>query len=175
MLSILHISDLHFGPPFVPAVGEAALRAAEALAPNIIVASGDFTQRAKRQQYEQARGFLDRLPRVPLVVTPGNHDVPLYRVFERLFRPYALYQQYISQELDSVLVRDDVAVVSLNTTSPLWAVTNGRIDRWQLDFCADALAKAPSTAVRIVVAHHHFAGPRLRRRTRRHVASPRGA
>ncbi len=136
MLSILHISDLHFGPPFVPAVGEAALRAAGALAPDIIVASGDFTQRAKRKQYDQARAYLDRLPRVPLVVTPGNHDVPVYRVFERLFRPYALYRQYISQELDSVLMRDDVAIVSLNTTSPLWAITNGRIDRWQLDFCA---------------------------------------
>jgi 3',5'-cyclic AMP phosphodiesterase CpdA len=157
MLTIFHISDLHFGPPFMPEVAEAALRAAEELAPDIVVASGDFTQRAKREQYEQARKYLDRLPPVPLVVTPGNHDVPLYRIFERLFRPYELYQEYISQELDSLLLRDDCAIVSLNTTSPLWAVTNGRIDRWQLDYCAEALAKAPDGAVRIVVAHHHFA------------------
>jgi len=157
MLTILHISDLHFGPPFLPDVGEAALRAAEELSPDIVVASGDFTQRAKREQYQQARAFLDRLPRVPLVVTPGNHDVPLYRVFERLFSPYALYQEFIAKELDSVMIRDDAAIVSLNTTSPLFAVTNGRLDRWQLDYCAKALEKAPQSAVRIVVAHHHFA------------------
>ncbi len=143
MLKILHISDLHFGPPFVPEVGEAVLRAAEELAPGIIVASGDFTQRAKRRQFAEARDFLDRLPPVPVVVTPGNHDMPLYRVWERLLRPYANYCQYISPQLDTVLARDDAVIVSLNTTSPLWAITNGRIDRWQLDFCSDAFRDVP--------------------------------
>jgi 3',5'-cyclic AMP phosphodiesterase CpdA len=157
MLNILHVSDLHFGPPYLPAVGEALLRAAEELAPELIVASGDFTQRAKASQFADARAFLDRLPKVPIVVTPGNHDVPLYRVFERLFAPYKYYEQYISKELDSVLVRDDAIIVSINTTSPLWAVTNGRIDRWQIDFVAEAMRNAPAKAARIVVAHHHFA------------------
>jgi 3',5'-cyclic AMP phosphodiesterase CpdA len=157
MLNILHVSDLHFGPPYLPAVGEALLRAAEELAPELIVASGDFTQRAKASQFADARAFLDRLPKVPIVVTPGNHDVPLYRVFERLFAPYKYYEQYISKELDSVLVHDDAIIVSINTTSPLWAVTNGRIDRWQIDFVANAMRNAPAKAARIVVAHHHFA------------------
>jgi 3',5'-cyclic AMP phosphodiesterase CpdA len=157
MLSLLHMSDLHFGPPYLPQVGEAVLRACEQLQPDIIVASGDFTQRAKRKQYAEARAFLDRLPEVPKVVVPGNHDVPLYRVFERLFRPYALYKQYISPQLESVLVRDDAVIVALNTTSPLLAITHGRIRRRQLDFCAEAFHAAPPTAVRIVVAHHHFA------------------
>jgi 3',5'-cyclic AMP phosphodiesterase CpdA len=157
MLKLLHMSDLHFGPPFVSEVGQAVQRAAAQLAPDIIVASGDFTQRAKRAQYAQAREFLDALPEVPKIVVPGNHDIPLYRVFERLFRPYALYRQYISHELESVLVRDDVAIVALNTTSPLLAITHGRIRRRQLDFCARAFRSAPPTAVRIVVAHHHFA------------------
>ncbi len=94
---------------------------------------------------------------MPVIVTPGNHDVPLYRVFERLLEPYANYQQYISQELNSVLVRDDAAIVSINSTSPLMTVTNGRLDRWQLDFCAEAFRSAPKSAVKIVVAHHHFA------------------
>jgi 3',5'-cyclic AMP phosphodiesterase CpdA len=157
MLSLLHISDLHFGPPYLPQVGEAVLRAAARLRPDVIVASGDFTQRAKRQQYADARAFLDRLPGVPIVVVPGNHDVPLYRAFERLFRPYAHYRQYISRDLDTVLVRDDAVIVALNTTSPLRKITGGRIRRWQLDFCARAFRDAPPAAVRIVVAHHHFA------------------
>jgi 3',5'-cyclic AMP phosphodiesterase CpdA len=157
MLTVLHMSDLHFGPPFVPEVGEAVLRAAAQLAPDIIVASGDFTQRAKRRQYAAARAFLDRLPRVPVVVVPGNHDIPLYRIFERLFRPYTHYRRYICDALDTVLAREDAVVVALNTTSPLLAVTGGRIRRWQLDFCSEAFRAAPPTAVKIVVAHHHFA------------------
>ena len=157
MIKILHISDLHFGPPFVPAVGKALLRIAPQLAPDVIVASGDFTQRAKAAQFAEARAFLDCLPTVPLVTVPGNHDVPLYRVFERLFSPYSLYRRYISNELDSVLRLDSAVVVSLNTTSPLGAITNGRIGRWQLDFCEQAFRDAPAGCARIVVAHHHFA------------------
>jgi 3',5'-cyclic AMP phosphodiesterase CpdA len=157
MLTILHVSDLHFGPAYLPHVGEAVLRAAEELGPDLIVASGDFTQRAKKAQFADARSFLDKLPNVPKVVTPGNHDVPLYRAFERVFQPYANYQQYISEELDSVLATEEAVIVSINTTSPLLAITNGRIDRWQIEFAAQAFRAAPASAARIVVAHHHFA------------------
>jgi 3',5'-cyclic AMP phosphodiesterase CpdA len=157
MLTLLHISDLHFGPAYVPAVGEALLDAAPELHPDIIVASGDFTQRAKAKQFAAARAFLDRLPRVPLVTVPGNHDIPLYRVWERVFQPYELYRRYISSELDTVLRRDDAVIVALNTTAPMAAITGGRIERWQLDFCADALRSAGPGAAKIVVVHHHFA------------------
>src|SRR5689334_179320 len=88
LITLLHVSDLHFGPPYVTEVGEALQSFAAQLAPTAIIASGDFTQRAKAEQFAAARAFLDRLPRVPLVVTPGNHDVPLYRVAERLLDPY---------------------------------------------------------------------------------------
>ena len=157
MLTVLHISDLHFGPPYVPAVGEALLRSAGELQADVIVASGDFTQRAKARQFADARKFLDRLPPRPLVVVPGNHDIPLYRVRERLFTPYALYRQYISAELDTVVRLEGAVIVALNTTDPLRAITNGRIERWQLDFCSEAFADAPAGTIKIVVAHHHFA------------------
>jgi 3',5'-cyclic AMP phosphodiesterase CpdA len=157
VLTILHISDLHFGPPYVPEVGEPLLWAAAELEPDIIVASGDFTQRAREEQFAAARAFLDRLPPVPLIVTPGNHDVPLYRVAERIFRPYTYYKQYISEELDSVLRREDVVIVALNSTKPLRALVNGRIDDWQLEFATRELDAAAPEAVRIVVSHHHFA------------------
>jgi 3',5'-cyclic AMP phosphodiesterase CpdA len=157
VLTLLHVSDLHFGPPFVEHVGEALLRAAQELPADVIIASGDFTQRARREQYAAARAFLDRLPALPLVVVPGNHDVPLYRVIERVFSPYALYNEFISQELDSVHRLEHAVIVALNTTKPLRAVVNGRIDSWQLDFCARAFADVPPGVARIVVAHHHFA------------------
>ena len=157
MLTILHVSDLHFGPRYVPPAGEALLRSAAAIRPDVIVASGDFTQRAKAVQFAAAREFLDRLPDVPKIVVPGNHDVPLYRVFERLFAPYANYRKYICQDLDTVYRREDAVFVALNTAAPRSAIVNGGIDRRQLDFCAAAFRDAPPGAARIVVAHHHFA------------------
>ena len=157
MLSILHFSDVHFGPPYLPAAGEALLAAAEQLEADVIVASGDFTQRAKPEQYAAARAFLDRLPNSPTIVVPGNHDVPLYRIFERVFAPYRYYREYISKELDAVLRVDGATFVALNSTAPLRAITNGRIRGWQLDMCAEAFSNTPEGDARIVVAHHHFA------------------
>jgi 3',5'-cyclic AMP phosphodiesterase CpdA len=159
MLTLLHISDLHFGPHYRPQVGEDLLRATAEVRPDIIVASGDFTQRAKRRQYADAREFLGRLPAVPTIVVPGNHDVPLYRVHERLFTPYALYRQFIRDERDWTLRYERAVIVALNTTSPLARITNGRIRRRQLEYCRQAFQDVPSSAARIVVVHHAFARP----------------
>ncbi len=159
MLTILHVSDVHFGPPYHPEAGEAVQRFAAELGPDAIVASGDFTQRAREEQFRAAREFLDRFPRVPLVVTPGNHDVPLYRLRERIFNPYELYRRHISPELDTVTDVPGARIVSLNSTAPLRALVNGRIHRWQLDLARRAFATVPDGTYRIVVAHHHFAPP----------------
>ncbi|WP_254508328.1 metallophosphoesterase family protein [Anatilimnocola floriformis] len=157
MLSILHISDLHFGPFFVPRVAEALLKSAAALQVDCIVASGDFSQRATVEEFAAARRFLDQLPPVPLVVCPGNHDVPLYRVWERIFQPHANYQKYISPKLNDVLHLPAATIVSLDSTAPLRAIKNGRIRREHLVFARDVFSASPPEKVRIVVAHHHFA------------------
>lgn len=154
---ILHISDLHFGPPFVPAVAEALLQTIPALAPDAIVVSGDLTQRAKRQQFEQAREFFDRLPDIPLLVIPGNHDVPLWRVFERLFTPHALYREIITPDLNPVLRVGNVVLVGLDSTAPRRSISNGRLHPHQLRHCEETFAAVPEEMTRIVVAHHHFA------------------
>ena len=159
MLNILHISDIHFGPPYHPEVGEALLKFAHETRVDVIVASGDFTQRAREEQFRDARGFLDRLPSVPIVVTPGNHDVPLYRVGERLADPYRYYRKYISQELDTVTRLPGAVIVSLNSTAPHMAITNGRIHAWQLEFARKAFEGTPPEVQRILVSHHHFAPP----------------
>ncbi|MHC4878135.1 MAG: metallophosphoesterase family protein [Planctomycetota bacterium] len=156
-LRILHVSDLHFGRPYLPTVGERLLRMAEHLMPDAIVVSGDFTQRAKPQQFADAAAFLKQLPPVPQLVIPGNHDVPLYRVAERMLKPHALYRQYISEELNPVLQLDGAVLVGLDTTSPYRNLTNGRIHQWQLDQCSEVLRDVSPEAARIVVAHHHFA------------------
>lgn len=158
MPKLLHISDLHFGPFFLPQVAEALREAISGITYDILVVSGDFTQRAREEQFKQASEFLHSLPDKPMIVTPGNHDVPLYRVWERLTAPYELYRRYISHQLDQTLSAPGVCIVSLNSTAPRRAITNGRIDPWQLDYCQQAFSKADPQDTRIVVVHHHFAG-----------------
>ena len=157
MLKLLHISDLHFGPPYVPAVGQAILEIAPELEPDLVVVSGDLTQRAKPEQFTEAKEFLERLPPVPRIVVPGNHDVPLYRIFERLTRPRECYQKYISQDLNHVLRVDGATIVALDSTSPRRAISNGRVHRDQLEFCSEAFRETNPDDAKIVVAHHHFA------------------
>lgn len=157
MKTLLHISDLHFGEPYVEAVGEALIRDAEAINPDLMVISGDFTQRAKRHEFRAARILLDRLPSCPRIVVPGNHDVPLYRIFERFIRPHDNYREFISDELDSVHTFENLTVVALNSTSPRRAISNGRIHLDQLDLCERVFRETPDDHLKIVIAHHHFA------------------
>ena len=157
MIDLVHASDIHFGKPFRPAAAEAFVEAAHRLEPDAVVLSGDFTQRAKIHEYEAAAEYLKRLPDVPTVVTPGNHDVPVYRVFERLFAPHRNYRRYISDELDTVTRIPGATIVSLDSTAPHTAIVNGRIRPRQVEFARVAFEAAPSEDARIVVAHHHFA------------------
>ncbi|QDV85145.1 metallophosphoesterase family protein [Planctomycetes bacterium TBK1r] len=156
-MKILHISDLHFGPPFLPRVGESLRRAAESVSPDVIVVSGDLTQRAKPEQFEQAAEFLRQLPDAPRVVVPGNHDVPLYRIIERFTDPHRHYQRIISKELNTVLRTDEAVIVGLDSTAPRSAISNGRLHPSKLDFCRRVFENTPPELSRIVVAHHHFA------------------
>jgi 3',5'-cyclic AMP phosphodiesterase CpdA len=156
-LTILHISDLHFGPPFVSEVAEAVLGESHELHLDAIVVSGDLTQRAQRDQFVAAREYLDRFPKVPTLIIPGNHDVPLYRLVGRFTDPHALYKEIITNELNPVLRLESAVIVGLDSTAPRSAITNGRIYPWQLDHCERAFADAPAGTAKIVVAHHHFA------------------
>ena len=96
---------------------------------------------------------------MPLVVTPGNHDIPLYRIGERLFDPYRYYKRHISEELDTVTRVDGAVIVSLNSTAPRRAITNGRVHSWQLAYAREIFSGTPEDVQRIVVSHHHFAPP----------------
>lgn len=156
-LTLLQISDLHFGPPYVKEVGEAVLRITPELNADAVIVSGDLTQRARREQFEAAKQFLSRLPDVPRLVIPGNHDVPLYRFAERMMNPHGLYREIISSELNPVLRVKGAVIAGLDSTAPHTAISNGRILQSQLDDCEKVFRAAPQDAIRIVVAHHHFA------------------
>lgn len=157
MPEILQISDLHVGPPFLPDRAEAARALANRRRPDVVVVSGDLTQRAKRRQFEAARDYLAGFE-APVAVVPGNHDVPLYRVWERILGPHRLYRRYISDVLDPVHRVEGATLVCLHS-SRRFPISNGRLGRRQLAVAAETFARAPESDLRVVVTHHHLAPP----------------
>jgi 3',5'-cyclic AMP phosphodiesterase CpdA len=123
----------------------------------VVVLSGDLTQRAKPEQFRQARRWVDRLP-APALVVPGNHDVPLYRLWERLFDPYGSYQRHFASELEPVWQDAELLLVGVNTAHGL-TLKEGRIPLRRLRAVAETVAAAPEGAFKVVVAHHHLTPP----------------
>jgi predicted phosphodiesterase len=89
MTVLLQISDTHFGTEQAPVV-EALTALAHQQRPDVVVLSGDITQRARPAQFRAARAFTDRLG-APVLAVPGNHDIPLFDLWTRLRSPYARY------------------------------------------------------------------------------------
>jgi len=125
--------------------------------PDYVVISGDLTQRAKPEQFAAARRFVESLP-CPTLAVPGNHDVPLYRFWERLVVPFGAWQRHFSPHLEPHLVDDEVCMVGLNTAFNR-TITGGRITRAQCRRVRDVFGAAPPSCYRIAVIHHNLVRP----------------
>jgi 3',5'-cyclic AMP phosphodiesterase CpdA len=151
---IAHLSDLHFGAhdPQIVAATEVWL---EQQRPDLIIISGDLTQRAKVDQFRQASAYLARLRAAGfrILVVPGNHDVPLYDVFRRLAAPLRRYKRYIEEDLCPWFENDEVAVLGINTARSL-TVKDGRINHDQIAILQDRFARVSPAKTRILVTHH---------------------
>jgi 3',5'-cyclic AMP phosphodiesterase CpdA len=128
--------------------------------PNLVVISGDLTQRARPEQFREAREFVDRIHGlgVPTLAVPGNHDVPLYRLWERLFDPYRAYRTHFSPDLEPVFRDDELLVVGINTAFG-WTSKEGRITLRRLLEVEQIFREAPESLFKVVVAHHHLIPP----------------
>ncbi len=159
MRTLVHLSDLHFGRTD-PALIEPLLAAVHANRPDCVVVSGDLTQRARVDEFRQARAFLDRLP-APRVVVPGNHDVPLYRAWERVLNPFGNYRRGIDHDLEPSFIDDEIAVLGINTARAM-TFKGGRINDAQIESIHSRIAALPQAATKIVVTHHPFDLPAVR-------------
>jgi 3',5'-cyclic AMP phosphodiesterase CpdA len=153
MRTIVHLSDLHFGRTD-PALIEPLLAVVDAIGPDVVVVSGDLTQRARARQFEAARDFLARI-RAPRVVVPGNHDVPLYRVWERFLSPLGKYRRIIQSDLEPSFVDAEIAVLGVNTARSL-TFKNGRINQAQMASIQRRLAPLAGSVTKVIVTHHPF-------------------
>lgn len=162
MTTVLHLSDPHFGTE-LPPVCEALHALCKAQRPDLIVLSGDITQRARPGQFQAARAFMDRLG-APLLALPGNHDIPLWDLWSRLHHPYARYQRAFGDTLEPVHQGRDVLAIGVNTTRA-WRHKHGEVSGDQVERVARLLEQAPASTLRLVVVHQPVA---VRRRQDAH-------
>ena len=154
MRTIVHLSDIHFGRVDSQLVAP-LIRTIHTIAPNLVAISGDLTQRARRSEFAQARAFLDQLP-FPLLVVPGNHDVPLYNIASRFLNPYGRYRRYLERDLEPAYQDIEMVAVGLNSARALPFRGGGRLNETQVALAAARLMSAPQDAVKVVVTHHPF-------------------
>ncbi|WP_426267899.1 metallophosphoesterase family protein [Sphingomonas sp. LHG3443-2] len=154
MARLVHLSDLHFGAHDDTIVA-AVLNEVDAAAPDLVIISGDFTQRAKTEQYQEACRFLETLRDAghEMLAVPGNHDVPLYDVFRRFLSPLGRYKKYIDETLCPWHRLDGVSVLGLNTARSL-TIKDGRINSEQRDFVCKHFEEAPTGDLKVLVTHH---------------------
>lgn len=154
MTRIAHLSDIHFGAndPKIVAATEAWLQKRQ---PDLVVISGDFTQRARTAQFREASAYLNRLRAAGLKVLaiPGNHDIPLFNIWRRFAAPLTGYARHISNDLAPWFEDETVAVLGINTARSL-TIKDGRINAAQIALMRTRFNAVPAHKTRILVTHH---------------------
>ncbi len=153
--SILHVSDVHFGSDHARARAKTLIAVIETIHPDVVVVSGDLTQRARSAQFGEARAFLDEI-RVPRVVVPGNHDVPLWNVAKRFVSPLSKWRRWMRMEPTSLYVDREVAILGIDTTRR-FGIKGGLVGSNEIREVEEQLGDVPEHACRVVVGHHPLA------------------
>lgn len=153
MRTIAHLSDLHFGR-VNPLLIDPLVRVVREVEPDVVAISGDLTQRARSYQFDQARTFLEALPK-PQIVVPGNHDIPLHNVFARFLEPLTKYKRYITDDLQPTYEDEEVVIVGVNTARSS-VIKGGRINESQVGRLREKFCSLGSGVVKVVVTHHPF-------------------
>lgn len=156
MRRIAHISDLHFGTEDA-GIRDGLLLDLQRSEPSLIAISGDFTQRARRSQYQSAAEFLRSLP-ARWVAVPGNHDVPLFDLIRRFLWPLARYRAFVSEQLNPFHEDDELLLLGLNTARSLtWK--SGRISLDQIALLRSRMIEKRPGLFKVVMTHHPFIPP----------------
>ena len=151
MTTLLQISDPHFGT-VRPAVAEALVWLAAQQRPDVLVLSGDITQRAKVSQFSDAKAFCDRLAIPRMLAIPGNHDISLFNPYQRLVTPYARFLKAFGPALEPTLSTPALNIIGVKTTRR-WRHTNGEVSGAQIARVSAALERSTPEQLRIVVVH----------------------
>ena len=152
MRTLVHLSDLHFGT-VRQGIVLPLLSLLERIQPDVIAISGDLTQRARSEQFQAAREFLDAM-RFPKIVVPGNHDIPLFNLFARFTKKLERYRHYISEDLNPFHRDAEIAILGINTARSA-TFKGGRVNAQQVAHMQERLGPLDGVT-KIVVTHHPF-------------------
>jgi len=169
MPTLVHLSDIHFGPPEVPAHVAAVERRFAERRWDVVAISGDLTQRNFRGQFVKARAFIDKAcASAPTVTIPGNHDVAWWwcvcglGVRSLMYRGYS---RWISADLEPSLRASGASVASINsahgiqwytlTARPRDLAVVGAVQPAQWARAARELAESPAGDLRVLMLHHN--------------------
>lgn len=155
---VLHLSDPHFGCE-QPNVVDDLLRLAPSLRAEVLVLTGDITQRARRRQFDAARRFVDALEIDTALVLPGNHDVPLFALWTRVRHPHAGFVRVFGDNLEPRHADADLLLLGLNTTR-WWRHKHGEVSPSQMERVRAELRAATASQLRVVLTHHPAQVPR---------------
>lgn len=147
---VAHLSDMHFGTE-LPEVVDDILSCLHLLRPDVIVLSGDITQRARAGEFRKAREFVDRLPPGKRLILPGNHDLPL-NPLSRMLWPLGRFRNTFGSQLEPSLDTPELLVICVNTTRG-WRHKNGEVSPTQISAVADRLRQGPPEQLKVVVTH----------------------
>ena len=169
VLTVFHVSDLHFGRPTVPEQIEAIERIIQEQRFDVVAISGDLSQRARAGEFQRAQAFIRDANRVSkTIVVPGNHDVvwwkaPLGIGDDR--RMYEHYREYVSDDLEPVLRVPGATFVGLNSAHGVtrdtltWRVRDisiiGAIRRHQIERAREEFEGSRENDARVIVMHHN--------------------
>lgn len=154
MTLLFHASDLHFGAEDTAALDWFTRRVREDM-PDAVVITGDLTMRARSTEFAAAGRWLGELG-VPVLIEPGNHDLPYFNPVRRLWRPYHRVMRLQDRFHDGVKI-DGVHLVSLPTTARVqWRLnwSKGKVNQRALQDALASLASSSPEMVKIVLAHH---------------------
>ncbi len=143
-----------------------------------VAVSGDVSQRARAREFRKGAAWLARLRQTsPLLVVPGNHDIPWWRSPLHLLGSSLLYRKYrrfIATELEPVLQVTGARFVGLNTAQGIhWRTLTRRPRDLSIigDLRPDQLARAGlafekswTGDLRVAVLHHNLTRGDLSRR-----------
>ncbi|SHJ04229.1 metallophosphoesterase family protein [Wenxinia saemankumensis] len=151
MTRLIHLSDLHFGRVRAD-LTRPLIEVVNRLAGDLVIVSGDFTQRARNSQFRAARAFLDRIE-APTLSVPGNHDTPLDNLWVRFTRPFSRYRTHVDEELEPEWQDGTVRVVGINTVTP-WYWQRGRFRGHARRRVAARLGEIMDSHIGVAVMHH---------------------
>jgi Icc protein len=146
---IVQISDIHVGAGlFRPELLDAAIEETNALEPDLVAIAGDLTMEGYRWEFEEAKGYLDRLECQNVVVVPGNHDAKNvgYRHFEEFF---GLREGAVTVNVPE----GEAKIVALDSTKP--DLDEGEIGREHYAWI-DSEFRNWERGPKIVIVHHHI-------------------